>query len=381
MTNTFEDVKIARLLQLDALNASTNVKLPILNLPANIPGSMSMLPGGPGIGQPQIRRTDGSIWTASGGGCSLPILSMIVFVNKAGNDSTGDGSACKPYLTIGVGMASILDASPSKRYQLAVGPGTYAESVTLKANVFISGAAPVMVRINDLNINDPSWTPNTDNRSGLVHVQILNTGTFNFVANQGQQGKLYLFQCRFSDVDYTGCNSINQMFLYNCEFLGNLVHQGGDVYWYSSVSLGNITIFDQVADVNPVAGQIVDTRFFSSGGGNLLGGSFTVSNTIVPITYPLINHTILVNFIGFATSGTLTIIGGGMAGDTQVFSTADGVPSAANLTITSTGTLTLMTFANAIGYVPSVLANWSGVPPVDVQNALDRIAAKIGPIS
>jgi hypothetical protein len=36
--------------------------------------------------------------------------------------------------------------------------------------------------------------------------------------------------------------------------------------------------------------------------------------------------------------------------------------------------------APGIGYTPSVLASWSGIPPINVQNALDRIAAKIGPI-
>jgi len=33
-----------------------------------------------------------------------------------------------------------------------------------------------------------------------------------------------------------------------------------------------------------------------------------------------------------------------------------------------------------LGYTPAILADWSGIPPVNVQNALDRIAAALGPI-
>jgi hypothetical protein len=46
------------------------------------------------------------------------------------------------------------------------------------------------------------------------------------------------------------------------------------------------------------------------------------------------------------------------------------------------GTLTIIqnSIAKNIAYTPAVLANWSGVAPSSVANALDRIAAKITPI-
>lgn len=45
-------------------------------------------------------------------------------------------------------------------------------------------------------------------------------------------------------------------------------------------------------------------------------------------------------------------------------------------------TLTINLIADAIRmtYTPAVLANWSGVAPTSIANALDRIAAKITPI-
>jgi hypothetical protein len=61
------------------------------------------------------------------GGCiePSPIATQIVYVNKAGNDATADGSECDPFLTVTAAMASITDASPTKRYAISIGPGNY----------------------------------------------------------------------------------------------------------------------------------------------------------------------------------------------------------------------------------------------------------------
>ena len=303
---------------------------------------------------------------------------QILQVNKGGNDTTGDGSDENPYLTIGHAMSLITDATSSKRYEILVGPGTYSENVSMKANVFIQGVAPIITRISSVDVNDPTWTVNDDNRSGLKSLQVLDTTTLDFVSVQSAQGKFYIFQCRLSgDLDYTACNSVNQLLLYNCELTSNLTQQGGDVYWYSSTIFGDITIHDQTSAVNPVPNQYIDTRFFGSGGGSILPldispnvPNFTVLNDIPsPQT-----HFIRVDLAGFAVSGTLTITGDGVPGDTQVFATADGVPSIARTTITAAGSLTLSTFANGIGYEPATPSNWVAPAPATVQDATDRIA-------
>lgn len=53
-----------------------------------------------------------------------------------------------------------------------------------------------------------------------------------------------------------------------------------------------------------------------------------------------------------------------------------------NITLTG-GTITETPLSTALGstYAPAVLANWSGTTPTSVANALDRIAAKITPIT
>jgi hypothetical protein len=320
---------------------------------------------------------------ATGGSSEDPPFTdtQIIFVNKAGNDTTGNGSDEQPFLTIGHALSVILDATSTKRYLISVGPGTYAENVSLKANVFIEGSAPIITRISSLDINDPSWTVNDDNRSGLKTIQVLGTTTLDYVTVQSSQGKVYIFESRLSgDVDVTACNSINEIVLFNCELQSDLNHQGGDVLWYSSTIFGNIAIHDQSSTVNPIPGQQIDTRFFGSGGGSLLPldasgflPDFGVTND-VPSPLP---HRILVDLAGFAVSGTLTITGDGVLGDTVVTATANGVPSVANTSVTANGELILSTFANGIGYVPSTPANWVSPAPTTVQEALDRLAADV----
>jgi hypothetical protein len=61
----------------------------------------------------------------------------------------------------------------------------------------------------------------------------------------------------------------------------------------------------------------------------------------------------------------------------QITASADcGIP-----TLPAGGTVFFSTMGQDVVYTPSVLANWSGTAPTSVANALDRIAAKIGPIS
>jgi pectin methylesterase-like acyl-CoA thioesterase len=88
-----------------------------------------------------------------------PIATQIVYVNKAGNDATADGSECNPFLTVTAAMASILDASPTKRYAISIGPGNYAEPlIHLKANVQLIGTSTLLTRLSiPFDINDPSW--------------------------------------------------------------------------------------------------------------------------------------------------------------------------------------------------------------------------------
>lgn len=130
-----------------------------------------------------------------------PSSSRMVYVNKGGNDTSGDGTINNPFITILKALTSIDDASPNKRYSVLVGPGTYNESFSLKANVIIIGVDPILVRIgsekSSIDINDPTWLVSGDNLSGFRKVTfVAPTLTFDFNYKSGVKGELYFDDVR-----------------------------------------------------------------------------------------------------------------------------------------------------------------------------------------
>jgi hypothetical protein len=82
------------------------------------------------------------------------------YVSKIGNDSTGDGSPAKPFLTVNAALASITDNATNKRYKIIVGPGTYTETpITLKAYVDLQGAGDLITIIEASNSAAHLLTP------------------------------------------------------------------------------------------------------------------------------------------------------------------------------------------------------------------------------
>lgn len=61
------------------------------------------------------------------------------YVDKGGNDATGDGSFDNPFLTIQAAITSITDATATKQYTIHVGPGIYATAFALQPWIFIEG--------------------------------------------------------------------------------------------------------------------------------------------------------------------------------------------------------------------------------------------------
>ncbi|MDR3599900.1 MAG: hypothetical protein P4L49_05360, partial [Desulfosporosinus sp.] len=130
-----------------------------------------------------------------------PNSSQMVYINKGGNDASGDGTINNPFATIPKAMRSIVDATPTKRYSIMVGPGAYSEGFSLKANVIVIGVDPILVRIgserSSVDINDPTWSVRGDNRSGFKKVSLVaSTLMFDFTAQSSVEGKLYFDDVR-----------------------------------------------------------------------------------------------------------------------------------------------------------------------------------------
>ena len=89
-------------------------------------------------------------------------------------------------------------------------------------------------------------------------------------------------------------------------------------------------------------------------------------------------HTITVDLYSFGPPSSLIVTGNGAPGglgSTQVYATSDALPLD---TVFSAGAeLFLLTFAPAVGYVPTNVTVWAIPRPTTVQQALDRLAERL----
>lgn len=257
---------------------------------------------------------------------TLPGTDQTVYVTKLGNDSTGNGSFGKPYLTIGHALTSITDSSPSKRYTVDVATGDYSENLVLKANIFIKGAGPIATRITGttININDATWNNSAnDSRSGFQDISVNGTGTWDFTAQAGNtQGKLYFFNVRNAAAwTFTGLNAINQIVIQDSEFFGNTTFTGMTAYIGASTwQSGNI-----VANSSTAAG-IPTTLTIVAG---MINGNITGTWTS--------NSAVTLNLAGL-TIGASTVLSA--SGASCVVNANDGsLPIPANRTFASSAVL------------------------------------------
>jgi len=198
-----------------------------------------------------------------------------IFVAKNGNDATADGTLNNPFLTISGAMASINDASPTKRYVINVHPGNYTEGTfSLKANVFINGYERNAVRITATSFemnSDFSGGGGIDNRSGFANCILIGVANFNWTTVTSSAGKLYFTNCIFnSNVSFTGYNSsIAQIATSNCLFFGTWTLSGIN----AGTHQGNIHYSNIFLNQHPSLPTILN----ANGGG---AGSTTVTTTV-----------------------------------------------------------------------------------------------------
>jgi hypothetical protein len=287
---------------------------------------------------------------------------QMVYVRKGGSDVTGDGTLSAPYLTITHAMSTITDALWEKRYLIDVGPGNWADNFSWKAWVFMKGAFVQNTRLTGvIDINDPSWAvPGThsDERSGAQDVSFTGTMTLDYAGISSSYGKFYYFNCNMNNtLVINGFNPINQCIVEGGFWFGGITSVGCAITWNGvSGQGGTITL-----NSSPTA-----SSFTGFGGGTVGNLAVNFTTGIAPVA-TLIDCPIL---------GSLTISGSGASVD----ATNSSLPVKSNITISGGGILNRLTDAFSLAYSAASLANWNGVSPSNVSAALDRIAAKIGPI-
>lgn len=329
---------------------------------------------------------------ATGLGCiePIPTATRIVYVNKAGDDSTADGSECFPFLTVTAAMASITDAiapfpdpnNLTKRYAISIGPGQYIEDlIHLKANVQLVGTSALLTRLQiPFDIDDPSWFDSNfsaDPRSGFVDLSLLSGPLdFNFQTANSVSGRLFFVDVNISPTPtFTALSTaVNQVNIRDSLLSNGYIQNGINMSMFGSwVSGGNIVINSQSTtdtQVNLVGGGINGNLIINVQSGHIAIDPLNL--TSFAITENLFNP--------FPNSGAL-IVNGVNNVITNVRATSDSIPIRQRVTLVGSGTnLIRVDDAFGVAYTPNNIADWSGISPITVQGALDRIAATIGPI-
>lgn len=257
-----------------------------------------------------------------------PIVDQSYYVSKNGNDTTGNGTFGRPYLTIAKALTVITDSSTVKRYVIIVGPGTFAEDLTLKANVFIKGANPMTTIINGttVNINDATWNVSTaDNRSGFQDITINNAIVLDFTTQAGNDaGKIFCHNIRvFGAITSTAKAASNQLSIFNSVLNVTVTSTG------MSTSL-NSTTFNTGANLvlNSSGTASIPTTAFITDGATL--GNITATWTS--------NSAVTLNLRGLKVGPTTVLTASGAS--CSILANDGSLPVPANRSFSSGATLT-----------------------------------------
>jgi hypothetical protein len=303
---------------------------------------------------------------------TLSLDSRTIYVSKSGSDTSGNGSQLMPFFTVSFALTQVNDASQTRPHEIRVGTGNYTEDLLIKPWVGITGApatsafeGPTTITVNSIDF-DPSFQGLGFNVAWLSHLTFNNAPTFNFANFSALDAQLTFFDCLFnSGATYVGAGSgnVNNINWDDCLCYGEVFIQDCQYFFLTGGSLIQIT-----------------------GGGNALDVTSTVEATTllalqcaingnINLHTPALNPLVAAELVGCAVAGNLIL-----NGNVSYTSTADGIPSSITL-MNSAPPPVLSTKANAIGYVAASSANWNNSAPTSIASALDRIAAKIGPIS
>lgn len=123
------------------------------------------------------------------------------YVSKNGNDSTGNGSIEKPYLTIGTAITAANSESDSIGVVINIGPGQYGENLTIvKPNIVLKGTIDGDTKISRINgrvtINPRSSSGGMySNYYTLENISIISSTTNVLEYTGSHTGSLFLKNC------------------------------------------------------------------------------------------------------------------------------------------------------------------------------------------
>jgi hypothetical protein len=294
---------------------------------------------------------------------ALPAFStaQLVYVSNGGNDTTGDGTMAKPYLTITKAFSVITDASSSKRYAVMLNPGFYSENVniSLKPYVYLVGRDRTANRIN-LNGNNfilgSGWSSGSQ-RMGMFNVYL--TGTTGIILDFGTVGGSgsnvieidtvglngpFTFTGRAGSADFTQIS--------NTLFFGAVTLNTG-LHSFQNCQLNSTLTINTAANLDNVQ---------YTGFNNVYQGAITLASSTT-----FTNTTIL---SASYTASTIALTGSG----TTLSSDVGSLPNPSSITNTG-GTITYSSYpANLNGFTAAVRGTLSATAPTTYNNSTGVIA-------
>ena len=313
------------------------------------------------------RETYPSPPTPSGAPASL--VANTRYVATTGSDATGTGGLFSPFLTVQKALDSILTASSAQPWVVRVGPGVYPDAFNVKPWIAIVGTEQVGPGAGTsgrmaTEIGAGTDTIGMDPSFGSSAVA---TAWLAFLGFQNHQT---------SAIDPT--TMIPQLMFSQCAPAGGWSFANGN-----NTEAQALAAFD---DCTAPAGALIDT----AGWGALIlrqsstpqATAVSLANATQPTQLALINSSVGTVFIGdggFAPGVSLLSLNSvvdsltAIGPNTSIQFDGVGAPSATTLSLGAP-------VPQWLTYSPSVIADWDNVAPWSLANALDRIAAKVGPI-
>jgi len=305
----------------------------------------------------------------TGGGSSgpSPFQTQIVYVNKGGDDLTGDGSFEKPFLTLPVAMASITDADKPKRYQISIGPGDYNDAFELKPWIYIASLEQGPTNIGGSITLSPLWNPSppfaSDVRGGFANVIFTVTQTFDFNAVSSNEGKIQFDNC-FIDFGITlvAFSSITQYTFNGCRFLGDYMQTGGtatvaNCFFQNAVNITVLSIND---------GRTAYTVFEAFGGGT--DGAFNAQWQFASSA----GNQVYVYMLSFNMLGDVSLDGA----EVYYYTGAEGYPNAIDLNLANNAPPPVQSNGVGNGWVARVVSG--PVPTFGFQRGFTTLN-RVGP--
>jgi hypothetical protein len=295
-----------------------------------------------------------------------PSATLEVHVDKSGSDVSGTGTLDNPFLTIQAALASITDASTTKRYAITVGTGRFDEvgTILIKPWVWFVGIQRTATRVTATGVALSTAFTSGNFRAGFK--DILFSGSVNVVLDLQALGgsgstviecqtlyvnNQFIFKGRTSadfvemwDSQILGIGTTNAIELWSLSGLIHNTYIGADLF--VSDAGGTENLYLGVSECDLVAGVTVEQTLT----GNIFQFAITSSTSQA----------------GYLTFDAVS------AADF----TFDAISIPNTRTIDSNVVISRLTPAWGVAYAPSSPSAWQSPAPDNVQSALDALAVQ-----